>query len=216
MSQKAQRVIVATDDLRIFSAVKKFNGNVVMTSQEHNTGTDRIIEVAKKNPADIFINVQGDEPLIRPADIDRLIDKMQCDSTCDVATLCHPMPEQEAINPNVVKVVRSANGKALYFSRRLIPYISESQQARTYQKHIGVYGYRNHILAQYKNLPFSQLENQERLEQLRLLEAGIPIDVLETSRAGQGVDTPEDLEKVKQVLLRQLDYAESRQHAILL
>lgn len=213
-SERADRVIVATDDLRIFSAVKKFGGDIVMTSQAHQTGTDRLIEVAEKIPADIFINVQGDEPLIRPEDIDCLIDKMIKDPTCQVATLCHPVQEIEAENPNVVKVVRSVNGKALYFSRRLIPYVSHNEHPIIYQKHVGVYGYRSDILAQFKNLPYSHLENMEKLEQLRLIEAGIQIDVLETRRVGQGVDTAEDLEIVKQILLKQCNCPESERAAI--
>lgn len=213
-TEKAQRVIVATDDLRIFSVVKKFGGDVVMTSQAHQTGTDRLIEVAEKIPGDIFINVQGDEPLIRPEDIDCLIDKMIKDPACRVATLCHPVQQHEAENPNVVKVVRSASGKALYFSRRLIPYVSHDQQPIIYQKHVGVYAYRNEVLTQFKNLPYSHLEDLEKLEQLRLIEAGIPIDVLETRRVGQGVDTPEDLETVKQILLKQCDCPESERAAI--
>lgn len=214
MSTKAHRVIVATDDLRIFSAVKKFGGDVVMTSPEHQTGTDRVIEVAEKIPGDIYINVQGDEPLIAPEVIDSLIEKMLNDPSCDVATLCHPVSEKEAKSPNVVKVVRAANGRALYFSRKLIPYVSENHPPIVYQKHIGIYGYRKHILAQYKDLPYSHLENMEKLEQLRLIEAGIPIHVLETNRTGQGVDTPEDLEIVKQILLRQSHSIEPNRQAI--
>lgn len=201
-SQKASRVIVATDDQRIFNTVKNFSGDVLMTSEEHLTGTDRVIEVAEKLPADIFINVQGDEPLIRPEEIDLLIDKMVAESGCRVATLCHSIPEKDALNPNVVKVVRSDDGKALYFSRRPIPYNSHNDPNFRYLKHVGVYGYRFQILSEYKNLPYSQLEHAEKLEQLRLIEAGIAIDVLETDWTGQGVDTPEDLEVVKKIILR--------------
>lgn len=200
-SERASRVIVATDDLRIFNTVKKFCGDVVMTSREHLTGTDRVIEIAEQFPADIFINVQGDEPLIRHEEIDLLIDRMVAQPTCMVATLCHPILEQDALNPNVVKVIRSVGGQALYFSRQPIPYNSENDPNFTYLKHVGVYGYRYQVLSEYKNLPYSHLEHAEKLEQLRLLEAGIPIDVLETDWKGQGVDTPDDLEVVKKIML---------------
>ena len=200
-SKKASRVIVATDDIRIFNTVKNFGGDVVMTSPDHLTGTDRVIEVAEKFPGDIFINVQGDEPLIRPEEIDLLIDKMVGEPSCRVATLCHPVAAADAQNSNVVKVVRSAAGQALYFSRRLIPYNSNNDPNVKYLKHVGVYGYRSQVLSEYKNLPYSHLENAERLEQLRLMEAGIPIHVLETDWTGQGVDTPEDLEVVKNIML---------------
>lgn len=201
LSQKASRVIVATDDLRIFNTVKKFGGEVVMTSQEHQTGTDRVVEVAEKYSADIFINVQGDEPLIRPEEIDLLIDRMVAHPTCMVATLCHSVLEQDALNPNVVKVIRSVCGQALYFSRQPIPYNSENDPNFKYLKHVGVYGYRCQVLSEYKKLPYSHLEHAEKLEQLRLMEAGIPIDVLETDWTGQGVDTPDDLEIVKKLML---------------
>ena len=214
-AKKASRVIVATDDLRIFNVVKKIGGDVVMTSREHLTGTDRVIEVAEKVPADIFINVQGDEPLIRPEEIDQLIDKMVAEPSCRVATLCHSIVEKEALNPNVVKVVRSVDGKALYFSRRLIPYNSENDSNFKYLKHVGVYGYRYRVLSEYKNLSYSQLENAEKLEQLRLLEAGIAIDILETDWTGQGVDTPEDLEIVKNIMLRSSTGHQARHMAIL-
>lgn len=213
--EKASRVIVATDDLRIFNTVKNFGGDVVMTSRDHPTGTDRVIEVAENMSGDIFINVQGDEPLIRPRDINLLIDKMTRDPNCQVATLCHPIPEDEALNPNVVKVVRSANGRALYFSRRRIPYAPDSDNPIAYLKHVGIYGYRRKILTEYKHLPYSHLEDLEKLEQLRLMEAGIPIDVMETKRVGRGVDTPEDLEVVLQILKSRAEVSGTKQEAIL-
>ncbi|MCP3942069.1 MAG: 3-deoxy-manno-octulosonate cytidylyltransferase [Desulfobacteraceae bacterium] len=203
-SKKASRVVVATDDQRIYDVITKFGGDVMMTDGGHLTGTDRIIEVSEKVKGDIFINVQGDEPLIRPEDIDLLIDKMVSDPTCEVATLCHPIHGDEALNPNVVKVIRSGSGKALYFSRRAIPFSKKNIHHVTYLKHVGVYGYSCKVLSEYKNLPYSYLENMEQLEQLRLLEAGISIDVIETGRAGQGVDTPEDLEKVKQIMMNRV------------
>jgi len=202
-SKKADKVMVATDDIRIYTVVEKFGGNVVMTSKDHKSGTDRITEVVKKEKGDIYINLQGDQPLICPEDIDLLIDKMAGSPDCNIATLCHPISLEEAKNPNAVKVVLSSDGRALYFSRSLIPYASHDVKNVCYNKHIGIYGFRRHVLVQYKNLPFSQLESQEKLEQLRLLEAGFSIDVLETNRVNdKGVDTPEDLEIVKQILLQ--------------
>jgi 3-deoxy-manno-octulosonate cytidylyltransferase (CMP-KDO synthetase) len=213
MARKASRVIVATDDLRIFSVVRNFGGEVIMTSPDHLNGTDRVIEVAEKIKGDIFINVQGDEPLIRPEDIDTLIEKMLVNKNCKVTTLCHAVSEEEAQNPNVVKVIRSGAGKALYFSRRLIPYVRENDTQTKYLKHIGIYGYTAEILAEYKKLPYSHLEHLEKLEQLRLIEAGITIDIMETDRVAQGVDTPEDLEIVKQLITNQLDESTEQQQA---
>ena len=149
-SRKADKVMVATDDLRIFSVVKEFGGNVVMTAKEHKSGTDRITEAAEKEMGDIFINLQGDQPLICPEDIDLLIDRMTSDPSCNIATLCHPISRDEAENPNTVKVVLSSYGKALYFSRSLIPYARQGVKNISYNKHIGIYGFRRHILAQYK------------------------------------------------------------------
>ena len=200
-SKRADEVIVATDDLRIYTMVKGFGGNVVMTKSTHQTGTDRIAEVAEQSAGDIFINLQGDQPLIHPEDIDLLIEKMAVDPECDIATLCHAITREEAATPNTVKVVLSARGRALYFSRSLIPYGCEGSEIIRYNKHIGIYGYRSHILALYKHLPYSPLEHQEKLEQLRLIEAGYAIDVLETNRVDdQSVDTPEDLKIVKRIL----------------
>ncbi len=200
-SKRADDVIVATDDLRIYKVVNGFGGNVVMTKSTHQTGTDRIAEVAEKSTGEIFINLQGDQPLIHPEDIDLLIEKMANEPACDIATLCHAITKDEAATPNTVKVVLSARGRALYFSRSLIPYGCEDAGKISYNKHIGIYGYRYHVLEQYKHLPYSPLEHQEKLEQLRLLEAGYSIDVLETNRVDdQSVDTSEDLEIVKRIL----------------
>ncbi len=212
-AKHASEVIVATDDLRIFKAVRKFGGNVVMTSPEHETGTDRVIEVSKRITADIIINVQGDEPLINPQDIDLLIENM-LQSTCKVATLCHSVKEEEALSPNVVKVIRSADGRALYFSRRLIPYTREKQQQVNYLKHVGIYGYTADLLEIYNELPFSQLEDMEKLEQLRLIEAGISINLIEVDSIQQGVDTPADLEVVRRYLSSSSDEKHMPQQAI--
>jgi 3-deoxy-manno-octulosonate cytidylyltransferase (CMP-KDO synthetase) len=201
------RVIVATDDQRIAGVVHGFGGEVMMTSPDHPSGTDRVVEVAKRVPADIYINVQGDEPLIRPADIDRLADALINDTSCDVATLCHPISVKEALDLNSVKLITSHSGRAIYFSRYPIPYISENLDiGNVYFKHIGVYGYRADVLARYKQLPESDLEQWERLEQLRLLQADIAIKAVRTHPTGPGVDTPACLKRVVEIMAREQQY----------
>lgn len=199
----AHRVIVATDDQRIADVVNGFGGEVMMTSPDHPSGTDRVVEVSQRVFADIYINVQGDEPLIRPGDIDLLAQSMLDDPVYKVATLCHPIPIEEALDANKVKLIVSHTGNVLYFSRGLIPYSSLTTYQPEYLKHIGIYGFRAEVLTEYKRLPLSKLENQERLEQLRLLESDIPIKAVRTSQTGPGVDTPACLERVKQIMARE-------------
>jgi 3-deoxy-manno-octulosonate cytidylyltransferase (CMP-KDO synthetase) len=207
LSKIAGRVIVATDDQRIVEAVETFGGKVMMTSPEHPSGTDRMVEVSRRVQGDIYINVQGDEPLIRPEDIDLLAEAMVDDASIEVATLCHSIPVKEALDLNTVKLVRSHNGNALYFSRNPIPYISEhSDLLNVYYKHIGVYGYRAPLLNKYQQLPESDLEKYERLEQLRLLQADIKIRALRTGPTGPGVDTPACLKRVTEIMVRELEY----------
>lgn len=198
----SDRVVVATDDRRIADAVTGFGGEVIMTASDHPSGTDRVVEVSRLIRADIYINVQGDEPLIRPDDIDLLAQSMVADPSCQVGTLCHQIPIQEALDANTVKMIVSHTGSVLYFSRGLIPYSSNSAYPPEYIKHIGIYAYRAGILAKYNTLPLSALENRERLEQLRLLEADLPIKAVRTTRTGPGVDTPACLEKVKRIIAR--------------
>jgi 3-deoxy-manno-octulosonate cytidylyltransferase (CMP-KDO synthetase) len=200
-----EQVIVATDDQRIADTVAGFGGEVMMTASEHPSGTDRVVEVSRHIQADIYINVQGDEPLIRPDDIDLLARTMLNEPDCKVGTLCYRVPIQEALDANTVKVIVSHTGNVLYFSRGLIPYISNTTYQPEYLKHIGIYAYRAEVLTQYQALPLSDLENQERLEQLRLLESDIPIKAVRTSRAGPGVDTPACLEKVRRIMARGCD-----------
>jgi 3-deoxy-manno-octulosonate cytidylyltransferase (CMP-KDO synthetase) len=197
------RVIVATDDQRIADVVDGFGGEVMMTSPDHPSGTDRVVEVSQRVAADIYINVQGDEPLIRPGDIDLLAQSMLDDAFCKVATLCHPISIEEALDANKVKLIVSHTGNVLYFSRGLIPYSSHTAYQPEYLKHIGIYGFRAEVLDEYNKLPLSRLENQERLEQLRLLESDIPIRAVRTSQTGPGVDTPACLERVKQIMARE-------------
>jgi 3-deoxy-D-manno-octulosonate cytidylyltransferase len=192
-------VLVATDDVRVQDTVESFDGRCLMTDPEHPTGTDRLVEVMQQVPADIYINLQGDEPLVRPEDVTLLVDGMRADSAIEVGTLCHAIEVEEAENPNAVKVVRANNGDALYFSRARIPYVRDAHMIPRYLKHIGIYAYRRAILERFSGLPRPGLEQLEQLEQLRLLAAGVRIRVYELASApGPGVDTPECLERVRQ------------------
>lgn len=193
-------VLVATDDERIKRAVEDFGGSAVMTSPKCSSGSDRLIEVAKAYPADIYVNIQGDEPLVEPSSIEKLVRAMLEDTSLQMGTLCYPVSVEQAQNSNLVKVVRSHNGNALYFSRSPIPFPRLGGRKPSYFGHLGIYAYRRDFLVNFGNLPYSSLENTEKLEQLRVLEAGIPIRVLEVEAMGPGVDTPEDLEEVRRIL----------------
>jgi 3-deoxy-manno-octulosonate cytidylyltransferase (CMP-KDO synthetase) len=196
-------VVVATDNERIKNAVLAFGGQVVMTSEACQSGTDRCAEVIFKYESneDIIVNVQGDEPYIQPEQIQELILLMQNESI-QIGTLAKRITEMEPVfNPNVVKVVRSLNGKALLFSRNPIPFVRGKEQKEwlrnaEFYKHIGLYAYKKSILKEVSNLPIGKLELAENLEQLRWLEAGYEIFVAETEYESIGIDTPEDLEKV--------------------
>ncbi len=194
-------VIVATDDDRIAVAVRAFGGHVCMTSPDCPSGSDRILEAAERYPADIYINVQGDEPLIEPSVIERLVLEMQRDPDLQMATLCYPVSVEKAQDPNLVKVVCAHNGNALYFSRSPIPYPRKGGISPQYFGHLGMYAYRRGLLMLFNQLPSSPLENTEKLEQLRVLQAGITIRVLQTEAMGPGVDTPEDLEEVRRIMV---------------
>ncbi|RII75921.1 3-deoxy-manno-octulosonate cytidylyltransferase [Pseudomonas monteilii] len=199
----AQAVIIATDDERVAEAVRAFGGKYVMTSPDHPSGTDRLAEVMAQVDADIYINLQGDEPLVRPSDIEALAAGMLADLSVSVGTLCHPIDAHEAGNPNTVKVVLTANGNALYFSRSPIPYPRDSETA-SYLKHVGVYAYRREVLAEYASLPQPMLEHAEKLEQLRLMTAGYCIRAYVVEPTGPGVDTPECLEQVRALISGQV------------
>ncbi len=196
----ADRVVVATDDERIAAAVAAFGAEVVMTLPTHPSGTDRLVEVSKTIPGDLFVNLQGDEPLVRPADIDLLIAGMLADPDLPVGTLCHPLPAAEASDPNLVKVVVAANGDALYFSRACIPFRRDEGDAVDYLKHVGVYAYRRTVLEKYSNLTQPMIEKAEKLEQLRLLHAGFRIRAFHVEPTGPGVDTLESLAEVRRML----------------
>ena len=192
---------VATDDDRIADCVCGFGGKVVMTSPDHASGTDRCGEAARSmhpNDNDVVINIQGDEPLISPREIHLLASAFE-DHSVQIATLVNPFQDEGLLhNPNVVKVVKAKNGNVLYFSRLSIPYLRENATPpKNYFRHIGIYAYRYGALKEIVKLPTSELENSEKLEQLRWLENGYTIRALECDYQGIGVDTPEDLKNVE-------------------
>ncbi len=193
-------IIVATDDERIAKVVQEFGGKAMMTSPDCQSGSDRVREVAQTVEADVYVNVQGDEPLLEPSAIEKLLEVFAHDSSVQVATLCSSISKEEAQSPNQVKVVRDHAGNALYFSRAPLPFVREANDTADYFGHVGIYAYRKKILCSFTALPASSLEQAEKLEQLRFLQAGIPIRVIEVPRMGVGVDTQEDLERVRAVV----------------
>ncbi len=194
-------IVVATDDERILAEVEKAGGSAVMTSVEHASGTDRIAEVAEKSSADIIVNIQGDEPLIYPADVDSAVKALLEDNSLDVSTLALPITSREEFeNPNVVKVVTDKNGMALYFSRAPIPYSREGGNRPTMMKHLGLYVFRRSFLLQYAVLEPTELEMTEKLEQLRILQNGFGIKVVIAGRDSVGIDTPEDISRAEALL----------------
>ncbi len=208
-----ERVVVATDDERIYDAVTNFGGEVVMTSTEHHSGTDRCAEAYEKLgcKADIVINVQGDEPFISPKQIEALIGCFD-NKNIDIATLVKPFGEYDDIelleNPNSPKVVLNNAGEAIYFSRSVVPHLrgverSEWLKHHTFYKHIGIYAFRAEVLEEVARLQQTPLEKAEKLEQLRWLENGYKIGVGMTNIETIGIDTPEDLERAKQHLRSQ-------------
>ena len=200
-SSKISKVVVATDDRRIFDHARLFGANVCMTSADHVSGTDRCFEaLTKQNEKfDYVINIQGDEPFISPRQIDLLAGLL--DGKTQLATLAKKIEDEEGLNnPNVVKVVKNLDGEAMYFSRSVIPYLRNVDSKNTFFKHIGTYAYRCDVLEKITRLPQSSLEKAESLEQLRWLENGYRIKVAETDEETIGVDTPEDLEKAKAFL----------------
>jgi len=201
LSRYLDDVIVATDDSRIEAAVRRFGGRVRMTSSEHASGTDRVAEVASADIAALYVNIQGDEPLIDPEAIDAAILAMLQDDSVAMGTLKKAIQNDAEIrNPNVVKVVTDSEQRAIYFSRSPIPFRRDSNVVRpAYFKHIGVYVYRREFLLEYPNLPVGPLELCECLEQLRAIENGHAIRVVETDYESLGVDTPEDLDRVNRL-----------------
>lgn len=205
------RVLVATDDRRIEKAVRGFGGEVVMTSKNHTSGTDRLAEVAKKISSDWFVNVQGDLPFIPPETITRLIRPMRRNRSIPMGTVCTPIyNEEEWHNPNIVKVVTDSNGFAIYFSRATIPFqrnnISQKRAGKTRiwgYRHIGLYVYRRDFLLKFARLRPALLEQTESLEQLRALVHGYRIFVAHVDEGSLEVDTPADLLKAEHYLSRE-------------
>lgn len=197
LSSNLDKVVVATDDERIEKVVKGFGGEVIMTSNSHETGTDRIAEVASHyKDFDVIINVQGDEPLIEASMINSLITPFLEEKELKMATLKYKLSHMDDVNnPNIVKVITDKNDYAIYFSRNPIPFPRKLNED-IYYKHIGVYAYKRDFVLEYAKMPQTALEISESLEQLRVLENGYKIKVLETTHKVLGVDTPEDLVKV--------------------
>ena len=195
-------LIVACDDERVMKAVEEFGGKAVFTSREHASGTDRLTETVNPLDVKIVVNIQADEPMVHPTMINGVIEELLNDESLVVATIVKKIERAEEIgDPNVVKVVIDKNNFALYFSRSTIPYVrNEQQEGTSYYKHIGLYAYTKDFLFTYKNLPQSPLEKLEKLEQLRILENGYRIKVVETKFETYGVDTPDDLTKVRQYI----------------
>ena len=202
-AQRVAETIVATDDQRILQAVEQAGGEAMLTRADHPTGTDRLAEVAAAHPeADLIINVQGDEPLIEPSLIDALAAAFDDDAELAMATVKTEITDEaEQQNPNNVKVVTDKNGYALYFSRSLLPYPRHAGTPA--YKHIGIYAYKRDFLLQYAQMATTPLEQAESLEQLRALENGYRIKVIETKAHFVGVDTAEDLAKVRAIYARQ-------------
>lgn len=192
------QVIVATDSDEILAVCRQHGWKAEMTSGRHRSGTERVHEVSGRVPADVYINVQGDEPLTRLEHIATLLGVMQ-DPSVPVGTVMTPASELDIANPNAVKVVTEGSGRALYFSRAAIPFDRDGTRPR-YFKHLGLYAYRKAALDRFVALPESSLEKSERLEQLRFLENGIPIFVGETPYDSVGVDTEQDLQRVIEIL----------------
>jgi 3-deoxy-manno-octulosonate cytidylyltransferase (CMP-KDO synthetase) len=195
-------LIVACDDERIYDAVLGFGGRAIMTAKEHTSGTERIVEVVADLDVKVVVNIQGDEPLVHPSMIDDVAYSLLNNTEMVMATISKRIEHEEEIpDANVVKVVVDKKGYALYFSRWPIPFVRDEEPGmRIHYKHIGLYAYTKDFLFTYKNLPESKLEKFEKLEQLRVLENGYPIKVIETKFETIGVDTREDLEKVRQYL----------------
>ncbi len=206
-------VIVATDDDRIADAVRAFGGNVRMTSADHPSGTDRLAEVAETLACELIVNVQGDEPLIEPAMIDEAVAPFAGDPRLEMSTLRRRIDDPaELQNPNVTKVVVDLQGFALYFSRAPVPYVRSGSPAAPAWRHVGLYVYRRDCLLRLARLAPTELERSEALEQLRALEHGIRIKAVETRYDAIGVDTPEDLERVRRVFEQQRAGMAARGH----
>jgi 3-deoxy-manno-octulosonate cytidylyltransferase (CMP-KDO synthetase) len=219
-SKMLEDLIVATDSEDVIRAVEQFGGKAVYTSKDQPSGTDRLTEVVNPIDVDVIVNIQGDEPLIHHSMIDGVANALLEDRAAPMATVIKRLTDKkELLNPNIVKVVTDRNGYALYFSRSPIPYARGDEgyhsilemyarlfdhapdaQLQQYYKHVGLYAYTKDFLFTYTNLPKSRLEEAEKLEQLRVLENGYKIKTIETEHDTIGVDTPEDLKRVEELL----------------
>ncbi len=204
-AEKVSEVVVATDDRRIIDAVERFGGRAVMTSEANRSGTDRVAEAAEKiglGPDDIVINIQGDQPLIRPECLDDVVAPFFTDSGLEMSTLAFAIIRQEEItNPKDVKVTFDNNGYALYFSRSTIPFDRDGDSRFDTYKHLGIYAYTRRFLEEFRSLPEGRLEKIEKLEQLRAMEHGYRIKVVVTAYDSPEVDLPEDIARIEKLLL---------------
>lgn len=202
-AQTVSRVVVATDDKRIEAAVVAFGGEAVLTRADHLTGTDRVAEVAAHISAAIYVNVQGDEPLVDPGIVDAVVAAMLEDDSIQIGTPCSAILRAgDIMDPNVTKVVRDFEGNGLYFSHAPIPWVRDTGDTVTarHWKHIGIYAFRRDVLLEIPTLPPGELERVEKLEQLRWLENGFRIRVVETEYDAVSVDVPADIERVEKIL----------------
>ena len=196
-------VFVVTDSILIYDEIVSHGGKAIMSIKEHESGSDRIAEAVENLDVDVVVNVQGDEPFINDEPLAKVLDvfRTDFDKKVDLASLMFEITDEEEINnPNNVKVVTDQNGFALYFSRSVIPYPREKNVGVRYMKHIGIYAFRKQALLDFYHLPMKSLEASEKLEQLRYLEFGKRIKMVETHQGSIGIDTPEDLEKARQLL----------------
>jgi 3-deoxy-manno-octulosonate cytidylyltransferase (CMP-KDO synthetase) len=203
LAQTVHRVLVATDDQRILDAVQAFGGQARMTRSDHRTGTERIAEVAAHEPGDVFINVQGDEPLIDPVAIDTAVAALLDDPPAQISTVATPIRYvPDIMDPNIVKTVLDFDSNALYFSRAPIPWVRDTQSKVhvKYWKHLGLYVFQRDALLEYPTFPQGELEKVEQLEQLRWLENGWRIRVAEVEHDAVSVDVPEDIPRVEKLL----------------
>ena len=198
---KFSRLLVATDSEEVCAHCRDLAIPVMMTSSQHRSGTERIIEVMSREPADIYVNIQGDEPMVSAEHIELMLTPFRERPATSVSTLKVAISTEEALDPNNVKVVTGFEDQALYFSRAVIPYDRAGSGRVRYYKHLGLYAYSRAALQALSQLPVSQLEVEEGLEQLRFLQNGIPIVVVETTQDTVGVDTEEDLKKVEEYFM---------------
>ena len=200
-----EKTVLATDDSRIYEAAREYDIPVVMTAGHHRSGTDRLVEAAATlglGPESVVVNVQGDEPLLATEMIDELLGPFDREEVC-VSTLARRLDPADAERPDLVKVVLDRMGRAMYFSRSQVPFRNRDQQPPEYWVHVGVYAYRYQTLQRFHALKPGRLEQAEKLEQLRLLENGIPIHVVPTAHISHGVDRPEDLAAVEQRMIQE-------------